>query len=57
MCTINQTTTKTHLLDLTSLTGSLDVLEVHLLILAEVDDGTEEVEQPLVRFERLKQVY
>ena len=34
-----------HLLDLTCLAGCLDVLEVHVWVLAEVDDGAEEVEQ------------
>lgn len=34
-----------HLLDLAGLAGCLDVLEVHLGVLAEVHDGTQEVEQ------------
>lgn len=34
-----------HLFDLSCLTGGLDVLEVDLWVLAEVNDGTQEVEQ------------
>uniref|UniRef100_A0A8W7PT82 Uncharacterized protein n=1 Tax=Anopheles coluzzii TaxID=1518534 RepID=A0A8W7PT82_ANOCL len=45
-----------HLLDLVGLAGGLDVLEVHLRILAEVDDRAEEVEQSLVALEALEQV-
>lgn len=34
-----------HLFDLPCLAGSLNVLEVNLWVLAEVDNGTQEVEQ------------
>lgn len=34
-----------HLFDLSRLAGSLDVLEVDLWVLAEINDGTQEVEQ------------
>lgn len=39
------TTDALHFLDLPSLAGSLDVLEMHILLLAEVHNGTQEVEQ------------
>ena len=39
------TTDAFHLLDLSRLAGRLDVLEVYVWVLAEVDDGAEEVEQ------------
>ena len=34
-----------HFLDLTGLARSLDVLEVHVRILTEVDDASQEVEE------------
>ena len=40
------TTDALDLLDLSRLTRRLDVLEVDVRVLAEVDDGAEEVEQP-----------
>lgn len=39
------TTDALHFLDLSSLAGSLNVLEMHILLLAEVHNGAQEVEQ------------
>lgn len=43
--TVALATDALHFLDLPSLAGSLDVLEMHILFLAEVHNGTQEVEQ------------
>ena len=45
-----------HLLDLRRLARGFNVLEVHLGLLAEVDDRSEEVEQALIALERLEQL-
>lgn len=43
LCKDNQ---QTHLFDLAGLASRLDVLEVHLLVLGEVDDRAQEIEKP-----------
>ena len=45
-----------HLLDLSRLAGGLDVLEVNLAVLAEVDDGSEEVEESFEALEPFEEV-
>ena len=42
---VTLTTDALHFLDLPSLAGSLDVLEMHVLLLAKVDNGAQEIEQ------------